>query len=1067
MYDIILINPTAEEYKAFKTKFPIAKKAESFRHAQKLAVTEFFWIIWNDCKVIESFDFSYTPDQWSKNYIHVFLNGNEYDGVCLVPKHATFLDKEITHRFFINKKEIDLMASVPVTYDTFNIDTYQEYLYALENSKTEMFWMLSKNLQPNNSVVSNFYISHHNSYDRNENHAFIHRVNDTNYYNGIFLCSKNRQLTQKEVEHRFIVNRKEWPIVASGPIRYDQFEVDSYDEYLYALENSKTEMFWLLSRNISVNEKVLDSVYVSHDNYDRKINHTFVHRVDGKDLYNGVFLCSKYSVLTKNEIEHRFIVNRKEWPIVASGPVKYDKFDIDSYDEYLYALENSKTEMFWGTSSKIKVLDTFNFNTYFSHDNEYDRKINHAFVHDVLGKHTYDGIFLFSKHTPVSKKEIEHRYLVHRKEWPTIASTYISYDIFEIDSFKDYKEAFKKSKTEMFWMTSRNIKIDQNFKFDIYYDYRDNEFITERKTNHAFIHQVDGKDLYNGVFLLSKYTPLSEKEIDYRHLVHRKEWPVVASGPIQYEKFVIETYDDYLHALENSKTEMFWGISNNIEIDKEFNFDIYFSHDNEYDRKINHAFIHRVDGQDLYNGVFLLTKHNTITEKEIEHRHLVHRKEWPVVASGPVRYDIFTIETYADYLYALENSKTEMFWVTSNNIEINEEFSFDVYFSHDNEYDRKINHAFIHRVDGQDLYNGVFLLTKHNTITEKEIEHRHLVHRKEWPVVASGPVRYEQYNINTYEEYLTALSTTKTEMFWIIPDYVTPTTRFKFDTYFSHNQIFERKINHVYLNGKYNDGIVLCSKHSKFSKREFDYRFISNKKEVNIVISTPKPYDIVFISYQEPRADEFYKHLTDRFSNTKRIHGVKGIHQAHIEAAKLCSTDMFWVVDGDALIDSKFNFDYQVARWDIETVHVWRSINPINDLVYGYGGVKLLPTELVLNMDISKPDMTTSISKKFRAVQEISNTTAFNTDPFNTWKSAFRECVKLSSNIIDRQKNEETASRLKVWCTVGEDRPFGKYATSGATAGKTYGYKNQNNLEALAKINDFSWLKEQFDVNSQ
>jgi len=961
MYDIILINPTVEEYKEFKIRFPIAKKAEE--HAQRLAMTDFFWVVWNDCKVLESFDFSYNPDNWSKQHVHVFLNNEHYDGICLVPKTASITDKEIIHRFFINKKEVAVKASVSTAYDQFNIDTYEEYLYALENSKTGMFWMLSKNLQFISSVIKDFYISHHNSYDRNENHAFIHRVNNTDYYNGVFLCSKNKSLTQREVEHRFIVNRKEWPIVASGPVKYDYFNIDTYDEYLYALENSTTDMFWMLSRNITADLNILHSIYVSHDNYDSRINHAFIHRVDDKNLYNGVFLCSKHCTLTKKEIEYRFIVNAKEWPVVASKPVQYDKFDIDSYDDYLHALENSKTEMFWGTSSKIKVLETFNFNIYFSHDNEYDRKINHAFVHDVLGKHTYDGIFLFSKHVPVSKKEIEHRFIVNRKEWPTIASTYVSYDIFDIDSFEDYKEALKKSKTEMFWGISRNIQIDQNFDFNIYYDYRDNEFITERKTNHAFIHQVDGNNLYNGVFLLSKYTPLSEKEIEYRHPVHRKEWPIVASGPIQYDTFIVETYNDYLHALENSKTEMFWG--------------------------------------------------------------------------------------------------------TSNNIEINKEFKFDIYFSHDNEYDRKINHAFMHSVDGKDLYNGIFLFSKHTPVSKKEIEHRHLVHRKEWPIVASGPVKYEQYNINTYEEYLTALSTSKTEMFWIIPNYVIPSTRFKFDTYFPHNQNFERKINHVYLNGKYNDGIILCSKYSKFSKRELDYKFISNKKEINIVISTPKPYDIVFISYQEPKADEFYKHLTDRFSNTKRIHGVKGIHQAHIEAAKLCSTDMFWVVDGDALIDSKFNFDYQVARWDRDTVHVWRSINPINDLVYGYGGVKLLPTELVLNMDTSKPDMTTSISKKFKAVQEISNTTAFNTDPFNTWKSAFRECVKLSSNIIDRQKNEETATRLKIWCTVGQDRPFGKYAVNGATAGKIYGYENQNNVDALAKINDFLWLKEQFDVNSQ
>ena len=31
--------------------------------------------------------------------------------------------------------------------------------------------------------------------------------------------------------------------------------------------------------------------------------------------------------------------------------------------------------------------------------------------------------------------------------------------------------------------------------------------------------------------------------------------------------------------------------------------------------------------------------------------------------------------------------------------------------------------------------------------------------------------------------------------------------------------------------------------------------------------------------------------------------------------------------------------------------HVWRSKNPVNELVYGYGGVKLLPTKLTLDMD--------------------------------------------------------------------------------------------------------------------
>jgi len=114
-------------------------------------------------------------------------------------------------------------------------------------------------------------------------------------------------------------------------------------------------------------------------------------------------------------------------------------------------------------------------------------------------------------------------------------------------------------------------------------------------------------------------------------------------------------------------------------------------------------------------------------------------------------------------------------------------------------------------------------------------------------------------------------------------------------------------------------------------------------------------------------------------------------------------------------------------------------------------------------MDTSKPDMTTSISNHFKPMPQISNITAFNTDPFNTWKSAFRECVKLSSKVIDRQKNDETDIRLRIWTTVGEDKDYGKFAVLGARAGVEFGISNKNNFSELKKINDFEWLKNKFD----
>ena len=221
-------------------------------------------------------------------------------------------------------------------------------------------------------------------------------------------------------------------------------------------------------------------------------------------------------------------------------------------------------------------------------------------------------------------------------------------------------------------------------------------------------------------------------------------------------------------------------------------------------------------------------------------------------------------------------------------------------------------------------------------------------------------------------------------------------------------------------------------------------------------------YDIIFISYNEPTADTNWPALKDRFPYAMRVHGVKGIHQAHIAAANLAITPMVWIVDADAIVLDEFNFNYIPPRAERNSVHVWHSRNPINDLEYGYGGVKLFPRLATINMDTSTPDMTTGISDKFRLMPQVSNITAFNTDEFSTWRSAFRECVKLSSKTIQGQVDNETEQRLEEWCKLGAGRKFGEWAISGACAGREYGYANRNNADALKLINDFEWLEEKF-----
>ena len=190
--------------------------------------------------------------------------------------------------------------------------------------------------------------------------------------------------------------------------------------------------------------------------------------------------------------------------------------------------------------------------------------------------------------------------------------------------------------------------------------------------------------------------------------------------------------------------------------------------------------------------------------------------------------------------------------------------------------------------------------------------------------------------IKTYEDYVRALKESPTEMFWVIPDDVIVSPDFKFDIYFSHDNEYDRKINHVFLNGQYYDGLMLMSKHKPVSTREFNSRFLIERKEWPLQVSNPKPklYDIIFISYNEPTADANFAALQGKHPKAKRVHGIKGIHNAHIKAAELSETSLFWVVDGDAIILDNFNFDYHVPTWDNDTVHVWRSKNPPHTRIY-------------------------------------------------------------------------------------------------------------------------------------
>jgi len=225
--------------------------------------------------------------------------------------------------------------------------------------------------------------------------------------------------------------------------------------------------------------------------------------------------------------------------------------------------------------------------------------------------------------------------------------------------------------------------------------------------------------------------------------------------------------------------------------------------------------------------------------------------------------------------------------------------------------------------------------------------------------------------------------------------------------------------------------------------------------------------DVIFLSYNEQYADKNYERLLEFAPHAKRVHGVKGILEAHQAAARKSMTNNFYIVDADAYIVDDFDFAYTPTGRELiygripatDCVFCWKSKNPVNNLVYGYGGVKLFRKDLLLAVTEWRVDLATSMGAEFVSKDAVSNITAFNTDPFSAWRSAFRECTKLASAIIS--DDDITKDRLAVWCTVGVG-DYAHEAVAGAQAGSAYGTTNKGNIEALKLINDFDWLYDRF-----
>lgn len=233
----------------------------------------------------------------------------------------------------------------------------------------------------------------------------------------------------------------------------------------------------------------------------------------------------------------------------------------------------------------------------------------------------------------------------------------------------------------------------------------------------------------------------------------------------------------------------------------------------------------------------------------------------------------------------------------------------------------------------------------------------------------------------------------------------------------------------------------------------YDYPYIANHKEL---YAPDTDLDIIYISNGEVEAERWYEHLVRSVGNraVKRVQNIPGRSEAYKAAAALSGTPWFFAVFAKLEVDPTFDWTWQPDFLQEPKHYIFNARNPVNGLVYGHQAILAYNKKLTLSTDDHGLDFT--LSQKHEVVNMMSGVAHYNMDPWTTWRTAFRECIKLRNNA-----DAESARRLEVWRTVAEGENA-DWSIRGANDAVAFYDSVSGDMNELLKTYEWKWLNDYY-----
>lgn len=237
-----------------------------------------------------------------------------------------------------------------------------------------------------------------------------------------------------------------------------------------------------------------------------------------------------------------------------------------------------------------------------------------------------------------------------------------------------------------------------------------------------------------------------------------------------------------------------------------------------------------------------------------------------------------------------------------------------------------------------------------------------------------------------------------------------------------------------------------------------------------------KEMPVIFLSFDEPNADENFEYLKANHPSPElihRVHGVKGFDAAHKTAASYAGTARFFTVDADCRVDKEiWKKSIELVPEIKQATLSWSSRNIVNGLVYGNGGVKLWYAKHVMTMKSHEAakdgDDTHNVDFCWDPDQykQMNNTYGIvhnNASAKQAFRAGFREGVKMGLDQGKKVPLEDfkhkmypaNFARWLIWMSVGRDVENGDWVIYGARLGA---YKLYIENFDHTVISDYEWF---------